>query len=513
MVLQRIVELAAELTGARYAALGVIGPEGGLSDFLTHGISPEERERIGALPKGHGILGVLIADPRPLRLDDLHQDPRSVGFPPNHPPMHTFLGAPLRSRGQVFGNLYLTEKQGGGEFTAEDEETLVLLAAHAGAAIENAHLAEAAAVRERRFQALYEISAAILASGDYDAVLGLIAARARELAGADLAMIAVPDDRTGELHVQAADGANEGAVRGRRFPAPESVSGEVMLTREPILLEAALADPRVNQPLMRAAGAGPALFLPLVGGDRVFGTLTMVKLVGGRPFTDDDVRIVETFANQAALALAYGGAQEQMRRVAVLEDRERIARDLHDGVIQSLFASGMNLQAAVALSDDPNVARRIEGVVGELDYVIRELRNYIFRLRPQQVSGRLDETLYRLAAEFEERTGIVTAVSVDRGAAERLKDQEADLVQIVHEALSNVGRHSGASTCRLSLVQEGDASLLEVDDDGRGFDPGSSKQGMGLRNLRERAGSLGGDFEVRSSPGSGTVVRLVLRPG
>ena len=351
-VLQRIVDEAADLTDATYGALGVLGPDGGIAEFVTTGITAEQRAAIGDPPKGHGILGLLIRDPRPVRIRTLAEHELSYGFPPNHPAMTSFLGAPVSSRGTVFGNLYLTNKKGAQEFGQRDEEALVVLAAQAGIAVENARL----------------------------------------------------------------------------------------------------------------------------------------------------------YAEARAL-------KDEVDRLAILEDRERIAKDLHDGVIQSLFASGMNLQAAVALSDDPNVARRIEGVVGELDYVIRELRNYIFRLRPQQVSGRLDETLYRHAAEFEERTGIVTAVSVDRGAAERLKDQEADLVQIVHEALSNVGRHSGASTCRLSLVQEGDASLLEVDDDGRGFDPGSSKQGMGLRNLRERAGSLGGDFEVRSSPGSGTVVRLVLRPG
>jgi signal transduction histidine kinase len=511
VVLERILRLASELTGARYAALGVIGPEGGLTDFLTRGLMPEEREAIGPLPKGQGLLGALIADPRPLRLADLHADPRSVGFPPNHPPMVSFLGAPVRARGHVFGNIYLTEKAGGGPFTPEDEETLLLLAAHAGVAIENARLVEAAAARERRLEALHEISGAILASEGFEDVLGLVAERARELAGADLSMIAVPDEQPGRLRVQAAAGANAGTLAGFRFPAAESVSGEVMARRLPVIVENAMADLRVHQPLIQQAQAGPAMFLPLEGGERVLGTLTIANLRGGRTFDEADLRVVGSFANQAALALAYGRTQEQLRRIAVFEDRERIARDLHDGAIQSLFAAGMSLQAIGAFVEQPGVAERIGSVVAELDRVIHDLRSYIFGLRPGMAARRLDDTLHRLAAEFEQRTGIMTAVTIDRDAAQVLAGREPDLVQVVREALSNVGRHSGAATCRLSLVREGSVAVLEVNDDGRGFAPDGIQEGMGIHNLGERAAALGGELRIESAPGEGTAIRVVLR--
>src|SRR6266536_4039083 len=270
-ILQRLADLAVELTEARYGALGVLGRDGMLVDFITTGMTEDQRRAIGHLPVGRGILGVLIRDVRPLRLVDLTQDPRSVGFPPNHPPMRSFLGAPVVARGLVYGNLYLTEKQGAEEFDADDESALTVLASQAGVAIENARLYEEASDRARRLEALRAVATAILGGGRAEAVLGLVARYARELAGADVAAIAVPAD-DGELVVQAADGVQAERLRGVRFPVEGSVAGEVLRSGKVVVLPDANAEERVDQPLVGLGQVGSALFAPLSAEGRAFGT-------------------------------------------------------------------------------------------------------------------------------------------------------------------------------------------------------------------------------------------------
>jgi signal transduction histidine kinase len=352
-VLQRIVELAVEISDARYGALGVLTPDRrAIQEFITVGVTPEDRAAIGDPPVGHGVLGLLIEEVGPLRMPDIGADPRSVGFPANHPPMRSFLGAPVVSRGTVFGNIYLTEKRNAPEFTSDDEATLIVLASQAGIAIENARLYE-------------------------------------------------------EIQRQ----------------------------------------------------------------------------------------------------------QRELQRLSVLEDRERIAKELHDGVIQSLFAVGMGLQGAASFAKDEELGRRIEGAVEEIDRAIRDLRNYIFGLRPGILADRqLHQALQELGTEFESRSGVVTVVDVDEQIAGALASRAEDLVQMTREALSNVGRHAKAETCRVSLrrgVLEGTA-LLEIDDDGVGVAPGSHVAGMGLENMQGRVASLGGDLAIESAIGAGTTVRLVI---
>jgi signal transduction histidine kinase len=340
-VLQLIIEVAAEITGARYGALGVIGPGGVLTEFITTGLTPEERAAIGPLPVGHGLLGVLIKEAVPLRISPISSHPESVGFPPNHPPMTSLLGAPVISRGTVFGDIYLTDKDGGEPFTEEDQQDLLVLAAQAGVAIENARL------------------------------------------------------------------------------------------------------------------------------------------------------------------------YEEVHRLAVLEDRERIAKELHDGVIQSLFAVGMSLQGTALRSADPEQAARIESGVAELDRVIRDLRNYIFGLRPGVLADReLGQALRHLGEEFQDRSGVTTVVEIDEAAASELSAHANDILQIARESLSNIGRHAEATTCRLSVFRNGDSAVLEVDDDGRGFDEATIRRGDGLTNLEQRAVSVGGDLTIRGVPDEGTTVRL-----
>ena len=280
-------------------------------------------------------------------------------------------------------------------------------------------------------------------------------------------------------------------------------------TGEPIVVDDAAADDRVAQPFIRSGVIGPAMFFPLGFEDAILGTLAVANGPGTPPFTADDVRAVETFAGQAAVAMRYGRARQDLQRLAVLEDRERIAKELHDGVIQSLFAVGMGLQAAAGLTVDPAVQERVESTVTEIDRVIRDLRNYIFGLRPGILADRqLGNALHRLSEEFAERTGIVAIAQIDPDVAQEVTDHAADLVQLTREALSNVGRHSGARTCRVSLGREGQEAVLEIDDDGHGFDPSAvSAEGQGLMNLRDRVNALGGRVEILSDPDEGTTVR------
>jgi len=420
-VLQRIIDLAVELSGARYGALGVLGPGGRIRQFITVGINAEERRAIGPLPLGQGILGALIRDAKPLRLRRITDDPRSIGFPANHPPMSSFLGAPVVARGKVFGNIYLTEKQGAAEFDAEDEAALVVLATQAGVAIENIDLYEEGRRRERWLEAVREIGTAILAGQELKAVLKAVAHDARELARAATATIVVPsleEDSESDLMIAIADGAYADELDGLRVPMQGSVSGDVMRTRQTAVLANGSTDPRTYQPMVSLGRMGPMVLVPLLVHGRSIGTLAVANPVGGAAFEEQEVRLVETFANQASVALEYARAQRDRQRVAVMDDRERIARELHDGVIQSLFAVGMGLQAAAQRSGDREIESRIDLAVSEIDRAIRDLRNYIFGLRPGLLADRqLRQALDDLIADFAEKSGVTIVADVDEGLA------------------------------------------------------------------------------------------------
>lgn len=349
-VLQRIVELAVEITGARYGALGVLGDDQRISQFLTTGLSRSERDAIGDLPTGHGVLGALIADAKTLRIADITADPRAAGFPAHHPQMHTFLGAPVRALGRVFGNIYLADTLDGEPFDEDDEAALTVLATQAGVAIENA---------------------------------------------------------------------------------------------------------------------------------RLYAEMTH--------------------------------AQRELSRLEVLEERERIAKELHDGVIQALFAVGMSLQGAAASALDRDLTRRLENAVEDIDRTIRDLRNYIFGLRPGILADRqLDQAIHELCREFEDKSGVVTVAQIGTEVAAELASVASDVIQLIREALSNVGRHARATTCRVSLRRDGATAVLEIDDDGVGFDAAAPHGGMGLPNLQSRTESLGGSFALIAVEGEGTTVTARL---
>jgi signal transduction histidine kinase len=513
VVLQRIIELAVKLTDARYGALGVIGSDGRLLDFITTGITPEERRAVGPLPVGEGILGVLIRDAKPLRLAHISKDPRHVGFPPNHPPMESFLGAPVKARGKVFGNIYLTQKVSAPEFDADDEAALLVLATHAGVAIENARLYEAARRRGQWLEAVREISTAILAGTDSDGVLQVIARRARELVDAATATIVTPapGGARDSLTIQVADGAHAADLIGLPVPIEGSVSGDVIQSGKPAVFADASRSDRTYQPMIARGNMGPMVLVPLILRGKPFGTLTVSNPVGGAAFDEEAIRLVETFADQTSVALEYGRAQTELNRLHVLDERERIGRELHDGVIQSLFSVGMGLQATATRSRDPEVESRIESAVGEIDRAIRDLRNYIFGLRPGILADRqLEQALDDLAREFEEKSGVITVTDIDGTVAAELAPRAADLVQFTREALSNVGKHAQATTCRVSLHRDGDQAVLEIDDDGLGFDPVAPQTGLGLRNLKDRALAIGGRVTVESKAGEGTTVQFAI---
>ncbi|HVS04849.1 MAG TPA: GAF domain-containing protein [Candidatus Dormibacteraeota bacterium] len=513
VVLQRIIELAVKLTDARYGALGVVGSDGRLLDFITTGVTPEQRQAIGSLPVGEGILGVLIRDAKPLRLQRISNDPRHVGFPPNHPPMGSFLGAPVMARGKVFGNIYLTEKQGGPEFDADDEAAVLVLATHAGVAIENARLYKETRRRGQWLEAVREISAAILAGMGGDRVLQIIVRRARELVDAATATIVTPATGGGSdaLTIRVADGAHAGALIGLPVPTQGSVSGDVIRSGRPEVLADASRDGRAYQPMIALGNMGPMVLVPLVLRGRPFGTLTVANPVGAAAFDEEAIGLVETFADQASVALEYGRAQDELNRLSVLDERERIGRELHDGVIQSLFSVGMGLQATAVRSRDPEVESRIESAVTEIDRAIRDLRNYIFGLRPGILADRqLEQALEDLARDFEEKSGVTTVTDIDGTVAAELAPRAADLVQLTREALSNVGRHAQATTCRVSLRRDGDQAVLEIDDDGQGFDVAAPHTGLGLRNLNDRALAIGGRITVESRAAEGTTVQFAV---
>ena len=513
-ILQRIVELATQLTGARYGAIGVLGPDGGISQFVYTGITAEQHAAIGPLPVGKGILGILIEDARPLRLRDLRSDPRSTGFPPNHPPMRSFLGAPVTARGRVFGNIYLTEKRDAAEFDADDERFLMVLAAQAGVALENAHLYEELEKRVQRVDALHAIVTAIMRGDDSDVVVGAVARHARDLLEADLASMAVPSRDRRQLTVLAADGIEAENIIGDVFPLEGSVSGDAITSGQPVVLRDAAVDERIAQPIVRSGVFGPALFVPLASRGEPFGTLLLARRRGAQPFEDGESRLAELFAGQAAVVLEQARLQDQVHLLETLEDRERIARELHDGTIQSLFTVGLGLQGTASLAVEPEVVQRLHGAVQELDRVIRDLRNYIFGLEPGVLAERqLGKALEDMVEEFQHRSGVVAIAEIDPDAAAALSQDAGEMVQLVREALSNVSRHAAAATCRVSLNLDPDANVvqLEVDDDGRGFDPTVARgAGRGLGNLKARTARLGGRAEIVSVPGEGTTVRVAI---
>jgi signal transduction histidine kinase len=513
-VLARIVRSACTLVGARYGALGVLGPDREhLIEFVTEGVATDERLRIGELPRGHGILGLLIRDPKPLRIPDIASHPDAYGFPPNHPPMSTFLGTPLRVRDAVFGNLYLTEKEAGKEFSEEDEALIVALAAAAGVAIENARLYERSQRQRGWTLAVSEVTQALLETETERAALEVMAEEVCRVAGAVACAVAL--NREGASPVVAVVRRPDGSP-GARPDTPTVLSGpqwvSVLDLGQPLLVipdeggaafepllddvkrMVGLADPAPTGlvPIRAAAGEPLGLLMPVWDARAVEGTsLAMEQL--------------EDFAQHVGLALLAARGRRDRATLTLLEDRERIARDMHDHVIQRLFATGLSLQAAERLAQHPVVRERLDTAVDDLDAAIKDIRQTIYQLHSAGSESHLREAVTNLVDGFEQALGFRAELAMAGAVAAVDPDLEIDILAVVREALANVARHAGATAAQVS-VTFGDSAEVVVADNGVGIGRGEQRR-SGLANLAERAAARLGTFKISEQSPQGT--RLV----
>jgi signal transduction histidine kinase len=509
VVLQRIVEAACELVDARYGALGVLSVDRReLERFVHVGIDAPTVTEIGDLPRGKGVLGALIDDPRPIRLHDLGDDPRSVGFPAGHPPMRTFLGVPITVRGTVFGNLYLTERRTG-DFTETDVELVSALAASAAIAVENARLFEEAGRRQKWSQAAAEVAVQMVRTPGGSA-LHAVAEEVHRLADADVVTLVLPTADGDRLGVAVAIGEGTEELEGSTYELAGTLTEEVMHSGRPAVSAGPTDHPELTVRLRELVPVGPVMVLPLAGRETTKGTLVVGRLPGHRPFHEADLELGAQFAAQAAVALELSQSRQDEERMQLFEDRDRIARDLHDHVIQQLFASGLTLQGIAMGMADPADAARVEQVVESLDLAIRQIRNSIFALRDHIGPGNpgIRAGVLDLIAELTPALGCEPAVRF-AGPVDTLTDAglREDLVAALREALTNVARHAEASRVDVALTAAPDGVELRVCDDGRGLGAGSRRSG--LANLADRAERRRGTFSV-SAPGTGTGTGTVL---
>ncbi|MDQ3121239.1 MAG: GAF domain-containing protein [Actinomycetota bacterium] len=508
-LLQKLVETAAALTGARYAALGVIDEAGTeLERFLTTGIDAELQAAIGELPRGRGILGVLIKDAETLVLESITDDPRSVGFPPHHPPMRGFLGVPVLLRGRAYGNLYLTEKAGG-RFTVEDQGLVETLAAQAAVAIENARLLQDATTRSAQLEALNEVGAALASEVELPRLLQLICQRLRGLIGARVVTITLPA-ATGTLGIEAADGAGADEILGLRLEQAGSKSGGVLERRRAERVDALADDPEIDQHTTRPIEARTGLYVPLIVGSRPIGVIVAHDKEGEDPrFTDDDLRLAEVFASRAAVAvdLSERVARDALRRIVEAQEleRRRLARELHDQTGQELTSVLLGLKAVEEAKSDAERLEALAAVREQVVETLRDVRRLAVELRPKALDDfGLGPALERLCETFAEQTGM--RVDLESRIRERLPaDVETALYRIVQEALTNVVKHAQASSVSIVLARKAGSVTALIEDDGRGFTRDGG-EGLGLLGMGERLALLGGKLQVESTPGAGTAI-------
>lgn len=501
-VLRRIVETACALVDAPFGALGVITPDGtALEQFIHVGMDDATVDAIGRLPEGKGLLGALIDDPRPIRLEDLGTDPRSVGFPEGHPPMKGFLGVPIRVRDEVFGNLYLATLETRG-FDRDDEELISALAATAGTAIENARLFETGRRRQRWLQASTDTTLQILTDPPEE-VFATIGSRVKEMSAADIVTVVQPDADHEHLVVEVAVGVGSEELKASTYPIENTLSSHVLKTGQPVVVD-------VSRDVLPVPGSvyyssivpvGPVMALPLVGATGARGVLVVGRLQGRHRFTQDEVEMATSFANHASIALELVEARRDQQRMVLLEDRARIARDLHDHVIQQLFAAGMGIQGVAANLDEVR-AGQLEEVVGRVDEAIRQIRSSIFQLTPHRFSGHLRTAVMDVVAEVTPALGFAPEVSFS-GPVDILSDPAltGDVAAVVREGLTNVARHAGAGRVQVAVSGTTDTMTVCVTDDGVGV--GETGRRSGLANIRRRAEERAGTLTIEGcDPGT-----------
>ncbi len=497
--LRRIVETAVGLVDASYGALGVIGEGKRLAEFIPVGLSQPEISQIHHWPEGRGLLGLLIDDSRPLRLANIADHPASSGFPAGHPPMRSFLGVPVRVRDEVFGNLYLTNKRGGGEFTEDDEAVLVALGAAAGVAVENARLYEAARRQQRWIQASAEVTTRLLSGSDPADVLADITRQALELSGADLAVLALPDEEGRRLTIACAEGNGGDAARGLVLPAGQSLSGQVLATGKPLTSADFAADDRAATAARGAMSqVGPAVVFPLGVPGNVRGVLTVGRLHGAASFPSAEADVVAAFAAQAGVALELAASRAEAQRLSLYEDRDRIARDLHDLVIQRLYATGMSLEGTMPMITRPEVATRITNAVDAMDETIKEIRTAIFALQTRDTAGGPDlrGEIVGVVEEMTPLLGFAPSLRLGAGLGGEIRPEVAEqALAALREALSNAARHAAATRVDVTVDVGTDGMLtVQVADNGTGIPAGGRRSG--LRNLAARAEKLGGELHA-----------------
>ena len=521
-VLQKVVDLSRQVVQARYGALGVLNEQGRIQEFITSGISPKERKRIGNSPEGKGLLGLIMKEGRTLRVAEMGAHPQSAGFPPNHPVMHSLLGLPIVYKGRTIGDLYLTDKQGAAEFTQEDQDAVTLFAAQAAVAIEKARLYEEERRRAQEWRSLFELGEQVAASLDLHALLKTVVKRAQELINTDAAMLMLLSPDRDELVLAASAGLRTKAMRSLRVPVGQAVSGPLGEGR-PYIIEDYMTDPRRTTPPI-AEIVEERLVSFIAARFAAKGKLLGVLHVANRTqtqFSEHDARLLQAFANLAAIAVENARLYEQVQSLAVLEERERIGMDLHDGVIQSIYAVGLNLEECSedVFNQPHNVRTRLEKAINNLNQVIKDIRGYIFDLRPRALeSANLTEALSALVRELRVNSliDVNLVVDGDRDPGSRLREEEVtSLFHIAQEALANVQKHARASAVEARLTMRNGFLRLAISDNGVGFAPGrgTDSSRRGLRNMADRAQGLGGRFSIQSAPGQGTSVEVEVPVG
>ena len=504
-VLRRIVEAAVVLVNARYGALGVVGEDGQLAEFIPVGLDEAGIARIDHWPEGRGLLGQLIKDPHTLRLANITDHSQSSGFPDGHPPMRTFLGVPVRIRDEVYGNLYLTEKRDGRAFDEEDEILVTALSAAAGVAIDNARLFDDAQRQQRWLQACSEVIRRLLAGAAVEEVLGFVTEQTLEMTGADLVVLALPEAGRRQLIVTHAAGAGAQRAVGLVLPTAASLSGEVLASGQPVMVDDFRHDERVARAARENLDLGPAIIFPLGAPGSARGVLTIGRHPGAMPLSRAAADLVTTFAAQAAIALELAERRSDAERLTVFEDRDRIARDLHDLVIQRLYASGMKLQGTLPMIARPAVEERVSSVVNDLDMTINDIRQAIFSLQARgKAAPVLRDQVMDVIEEMTEPMGMTSSLRLrghlDDGIPGGIGK---DMLHALREALSNAARHGKATSTEVTIGAGSELSLL-VRDNGSGITETSRRSG--LANLAQRAERYGGTLTVGPAAGGGTAL-------
>ena len=505
-VLRRIIEAAVTLVDSRYGALGVIDQDGRLADFIPIGLDERVIAGIDHWPEGRGLLGLLITDPRPLRLADIASHAQSSGFPTGHPPMKSFLGVPIRIRDEVYGNLYLTEKRDGSAFDEEDETLVTALSAAAGVAIENARLFDEAHRQQQWLTASSEVTRRLLAGAAVDEVLNFVTEQTLRMTAADLVVLALPDTDRQHLVISHAAGETAHAALGLRLPTEASISGQVLATGQPVTVEDFRHDPRASEAARETLELGPAILLPLGAAGNVRGVLTVGRAPGSMPLPRAATGLAMTFAAQAGIALELAGRRQDAERLSIFEDRDRIARDLHDQVIQRLYASGMKLQGTIPLITRPLVEERVSGVVDDLDKTITDIRTAIFSLqaRGTDVAG-LRRKVADVVDEMTEAHGMSSSVELADWLDQEVPGEIGEhLLFALREALSNAARHGKATHVEVTVLVDGKLTLL-VRDNGTGIKDATRRSG--LANLAQRAEPYGGTLTIGGASNGGTELR------